>query len=123
MLPNRYHLFAELLNLTHEEFENFSMRFAQFLHKRAPTKKNVMEGMFIYREIIDEKRGRQHIENKTIKFGRTKHVQLKKHALLILKKREEENWGAQRISTYLKATHGATVNKGTIRYFLELNNG
>jgi len=120
MLPKRFSRFARQLNLTDNEFQEFTNRLSRFYLKREPTQKNVMEGFFILSLII-QKRELSKPPTK-FNFDNIKHIQLKKYASEIMDLKHQ-GFGATRASKFIKTHHHAEISKSTIEKFWRQNNG
>jgi hypothetical protein len=113
--------FSKLLEISEEEFEDFSKRFLYFLRSKKEFGKNeIMEGFFILEEM--KKAAKEEEEAKIkINFGTLKNRYVKKYGYEILQLRKKEGIGAILISKDLYTNHRVSVSKTTIQKFLNLN--
>ena len=110
--------YANLLNLTEEEFEDFIKRYNSYLLHKNITKKVVSNGFFILQDILEK---REEKKKEKFIFHSSKNPKIRKYQTEIIDLYREEKLGETRVSKALFENHRVKITPYQIRYFLQKN--
>lgn len=109
--------YAEMLNLTVEELENFMKRYKNYLLSKNEISKNVLiNGLFILEEIKTDK----WIEEANKVKYRSKNIVIIKYMEEIIEL-YKNGMGTTKIATHLQLNHRARISKSALDRFIAIN--
>lgn len=122
---NKKRSIAKSMDMSIEELDSFVKRYRGYLSAKVEnvtiSKNVILNGLWLVAAVKKDSLIERQQKREAINFGSMRNEYIRKYGVKILELRDDENYGAQRISKYLKVTHNVNISKATIERFLKLN--